>query len=77
MPARQKVDTSKMTPEEKAAYQARRANASKPKPAFLVYDNDPADPSKIVVNTVTRSADTVMEAFATNRDLKFVRFELK
>lgn len=77
MPARSKVDTSKMTPEQLEAYKQRKANASKPKPAYLVYSIDPADPSKINVDQVTRSSDDVMEAFSANRDLKFVRFELK
>lgn len=48
---------------------------AKPRPAYIVYDSN--DDGTINVRSATRNAEEVLKTVDANRDLKYVRFEIK
>lgn len=79
---RSKVDTSKMTPEEREAYEKRREAARAPKPAYLVYnvvdgEGNTIPNATITVGEVTRSAEEALTVIDGDKSLKYARILLK
>lgn len=70
-----KVDVSKMTPEDRAAYEAKLEAARAPRPAYLAYTVN--EDQTLNVSLTTRSAEEVLAAVDKNRDLKYQRIMVK
>lgn len=70
-----RVDTSKMTPEERAAYEERLEKARAPRPAYIAYQSLPD--GTIEVKLCTRSAEEVLAAVDADRDMKYARVMIK
>lgn len=75
MAGRKKVDVSKMSPEDRAAYEKRLEAARAPKPAYLAYTVN--EDGTINVGTVTRSAEEILAAVDEDRSLKYTRIMVK
>lgn len=72
---RKKVDLSAMTPEERAAYEARRAAAAAPRDAYLVYSVD--EGGNLTIHTATRDANEVLKQTAGQVEKKYAAFKIK
>lgn len=70
-----KVDTSTMSPEDKAAYEKRLEAARSPKPAYLGYTVN--EDGSLNISVATRSAEEVLKAVDQNKELKYQRFMIK
>lgn len=68
-------DLTKMSDEERAKYEAAREAARAPKPAYLAYTVN--EDGSLNIDLVTRSAEEVLAAVDSNRDLKYQRFMVK
>ena len=68
-------DLSKMTPEERAAYEERLEKQRAPKPAYIAYTVN--EDGTLNVALTTRSAEEVLAAVDQNRDLKYQRIMVK
>jgi hypothetical protein len=68
-------DLSKMTPEDRAAYEAKLEASRAPRPAYLAYTLN--GDGKINVALTTRSAEEVLKAVDENRELKYQRIMVK
>jgi len=71
---RRTIDPSTLSPEERAKYEARKAKAREPRPAYLVYKLEDGD---VNIVDVTRSAEEALAVIDGDKELKYKRFLIK
>ena len=71
-----KVDLSKMSPEERAAYEEKRAKSNAPRPLYITHRVNP-DTQKVELGPLTRNADELLAFISENRDYEYTRSEVK
>lgn len=74
-PRKTKVDVSKMAPDERAKYEARLESNRAPKPAYIAYTVN--EDQTLNIGLITRSAEEVLAAVDSNRELKYQRIMIK